>query len=127
MSTITIGLANIKVDKRIRVFSSYDPVLKDALKSIPGARWDGKDKNWNYPCSPQLAPKIVEVLKQNNYNCTWDEKFDGLLELALAHERAQKKKEAHPGRLEQPKIRKTDGWLHQLRAYNYVMAMWGEI
>jgi len=123
MGTVTIGLARIKTDSRVRVFSSYDPVLKDALKGIPGARWDPKGKCWHYPCSPVVAPKIIEALHDNNYQPQWDENFDNLLHLARAHEKAQGNKEASAEDLLQPEVRKTDAWLHQLRGYNFAKTL----
>lgn len=96
---------------RIYVRSPFK--LKDMLKEIPTAKWDGISKRWNYTAAPLVALALAERL-----GATGDDQFVALVKQATV-QRAENAAVKRANNLPQPEVRKLDAWNHQLQAYHF--------
>jgi hypothetical protein len=89
---------------------------KDAIKSIPGRRWE-KDRGergcWVLPATPSAASMARVTL--GTASLVTDAAFDALLEQAATRDRSAVHKSASD--LPPVPVSKTDAWLHQRQAY----------
>lgn len=86
---------------------------KDILKALPGSRWDPVIKAWHYPPTADCFNRIVTLFPEGCLDAT----VMHLSDVANLLKVAEDSKTADS--LPQPRLRKTDMWQHQLRAYWY--------
>jgi len=96
-------------------------LLKDACKSIPGARWDKGLKAWTYPATPGAARAIHQAFPSTV--ATWTEDAAALLLEAerIAAAAAHKTAESLPD----IPLSKTKAWGHQRVCFWYVVELLG--
>ena len=102
---------------RIAVTDAY--AVKDLLKQIPGARFDGDMLAWVFPASPVSARAIAAVAQHHPRSPEFEALIDGRLERADAARDAT--------HLAPPSVRKTEPWLHQKQAWHFVKDLPGAI
>lgn len=88
------------------------------IKGLPSRRWNPTRRAWITPATPNLAKAIVDEFADE---VDGDAGFCALLEQADAQAAAQRLKKDDA--LDQPPIRKTSAWNHQLQAYHFAMNM----
>ncbi len=94
--------------------------LKDAVKAIAGARWDGEVRCWHMPVSPASALELSQNL--GGFDLDTDPRVEELLTQAGEEAGAM----AHKVAAELPEIPgKMPAWLHQKRAYHFALARRG--
>lgn len=101
-----------------RILARTPFALKELCKAIPGRRWDGDSKCWWWPAGPVAAATLVDVFGE--YNPTWDPAFDRLANQVAD---AQAHKVADDDDLPDIPGISTTPWLHQRRAWAYMMAL----
>lgn len=96
----------------IAVSTTYDE--REVARSVPGGAWNPDLKRWEWPAEPEVARNLRDAFGGRNFT-------DDVLELARGAEqdRARRERYRNAEDLEQPEVRKTDAWRHQLRAYHF--------
>ena len=102
---------------RIAITDAYN--VKDRLKLIPGARFEGQSKAWTFPASPVSARQIAAVATDHPRDTAFDALLDGQLERADAARGALD--------LSPPPVRKTEPWLHQRQAFHFAKDLPGTV
>ena len=99
----------------IDVRTPYDPEVKEALKSVPGAKWDSKRKVWSYPATPAAAEALAETLDRVVGDWKADQGVLDLLDTARSAAAAR----AHRRADDLPDVpsSKTSAWMHQRQAF----------
>ena len=105
------------VDGRIRVRSPYR--YKDALKGLPGARWNATERAWEVPAGPDMARRLQALFRSEVVDA--DQEFGRLAQAAVAIERAGQYKEADGDELPDIPCTKTRAWGHQKKAYWFAL------
>lgn len=112
----------IAIDVRENLLTVKAPYeLKEACKSILGARWSKALKVWTYPASPHSARNLEDGLAR--FRPIWS--VDAA-ELLKAHDEittAGVHKTADDGALSPIPITKKTPWLHQLRGYHFARSL----
>lgn len=70
--------ANIRPDGRIGVTAPF--VFREALKAIPGARWDKTRRQWHVPATPTAAGALLQVFARTGVRLS-----DTVARLATEH------------------------------------------
>jgi len=103
----------IDFDSKTQTFSVRAPyALKEALKSVPTARWDKQQKVWRYRATPSVASALADI----DGNATVAPEFNELLN---AGPRADMIRDYNIDELIVPASR-IASWPHQIRAYNLI-------
>lgn len=99
------------IDGKIRVTTPF--ALKDVCKEIPGRRWNGNLKVWEWDAGPIAADTIAAAFA--DHDPVWDEAFEALTGTMgrAAEVKAALDLEDIPGL-------KTVAWLHQRQAYWFI-------
>lgn len=104
---------------RLLVFSPFR--LKDAIKELPGRRWDKARKCWTLPATPAGAASADRVARMSGCTFDWDEGTAALLDAHARQRAAAAYKSAADGTLAAPPF--PDGAAahrhHQLQAFNF--------
>lgn len=103
-----------------RILARCEFRFKDALKALPGARWDKEQRAWTYPVSPAAMERLVQALGLGD-QLAMDDAARQLLEQAQAIREAAEFKRADD--LPQPGHTKFQLWRHQLQAFHFAKAM----
>ncbi len=107
--------------KDCKIFADAPYEFREAMKSLPGARWNPDFSCWVYPASPSLAYRLDGMFRTRP--TTQNDEFKALVRAGECAEAASHYRDAE--HLEQPTVRKTDMWRHQLVAYHMAMAQDG--
>lgn len=102
------------VGDRIAVKASFK--YKDALKTIPGARWDGTGKAWTYPATPTVAQAIARVLGGQPQAAT-GKNWDALIAQAEREEKAAALRDHDGHDLDEIPGLAGESWPHQRAGY----------
>lgn len=116
MTNVNIKGARLHA-KDCKIFADAPYEFREAMKSLPGAKWNPDFSCWVYPSSPSLAYRLDEMFRTRP--CTRNDEFRALVRAGECAVAASHYREAE--NLAQPPIRKTDMWKHQLVAYHMAM------
>ncbi|QOJ33929.1 MAG: hypothetical protein HRU82_02730 [Nitrospira sp.] len=95
--------------------------LKDALKGVPGARWNKELHVWVYPPTPHAARAVFDAIPSET--STWSDHAAALLVEAERIAKAAELKTAE--NLPNIPQTKTTPWPHQARAFWFAIDMLG--
>jgi SNF2 family DNA or RNA helicase len=105
-----------------RLYMTTPFALKEAVKALPGARWDPEHKAWHIPATSSAAKAAYEVLA--GWTLSLSDDAANLLREAAEQEAAQDHKVADEADL--PDLpTKLPAWLHQKRAFAFARARRG--
>jgi len=112
---ITVKLSRDK--KKLGIDNCFD--IKDELMLL-GAKWSNPHKLWLLPATPLAVSGLMELAELDV-----NKMEDDLLQLVSSSLRV---KEARAQKLEvfgDGPESKTVAWGHQIKAYNFIMKVWG--
>lgn len=117
MTTVTTQGFGVNVEgERIVVRTPF--ALKDACKSIPGAKWNPELKAWTYPISAASARAINERIPMRIQR---SQSFGVLVNAARQQEQADQYIRASHTALPAVQTTKLEPWRHQLQAYHFAL------
>lgn len=98
----------------LHVFSPFE-LLEDARTL--GAKWNKKERSWDVCATVGGVRRIIEVF--GHHEIAGDQGYKDLLSAVRVASEATYCKEASVEELEQPEVRGTQAWLHQVRGYHF--------
>ena len=102
----------------LRVYAPFD--LLELSRSM-GGKWNKKEKSWDVAATVGGVRRIMEAFA--GHDVSGDAPFEALLHASRSAEEATYCKTAALEELEQPAIRGTEAWLHQVRGYHFAMGL----
>jgi len=107
------------LDNEIKIEFEYDRKMVKAVKNIPNAKWNKKDKIWTIPKNVEGLKNIQKEFSQyKDYTLEINDDLTPLIKEKDREHEVQKIKTKTD--LEQPNETKFDAWEHQLQAYHYL-------
>jgi len=103
------------------VLRVYAPFALLELSRSLGGKWNKKEKSWDVAATVGGVRRIMETFA--GHDVSGDASFEALLHASRTAEEATYCRTAALEELEQPAIRGTEAWLHQVRGYHFARGL----